>query len=320
MFWTRTGLLLAVLLVVAVGSLWISTVMDAGTWKNLVTALGTGTLISAVVGFGQTLITASASQRALVTPLVEESKKALRDLSAEYRALNTEFFPTHVFPPTPDPDPEFNRQMMADLTASRSYLFRGFAGRYAAARLLLTRTDREMRLVLADPREASAISGRARYLLRHEGAAGDYDKIRARLTEDISAGLVGLFLARGRCASMEIAMFPDPPLDRVEIFDDSVWLTLYSDLAGATSLYPRSLRFAEGSYIYEMQRAEFHRMLNTRSVPKYRITPDTTRQEFLALFEKITGSPLGDEGFAELERKFHTFREEFTAVAGLGSS
>jgi hypothetical protein len=73
MFWTRTGLLLAVLLVVSIGSLWISSAMDAGTWKNLVASLGTGTMISAVVGFGQTLITASASQRALVTPLVEES-------------------------------------------------------------------------------------------------------------------------------------------------------------------------------------------------------------------------------------------------------
>ena len=39
MFWTRTGLLLAVLLVISVGSLWISSAMDAGLFKNLVTAL-----------------------------------------------------------------------------------------------------------------------------------------------------------------------------------------------------------------------------------------------------------------------------------------
>lgn len=318
-FWTRTGLLLAVLLVVSIGSLWLSSTMDAGTWKNLVTALGTGTMISAIVGFGQTLITASASQRALVTPLVEESRRALKELSAEYRAMNTEFFPTHVFEASANPDPELNRQLMADLAASRSYFFSGFSGRYAAARLLDGRSGRELRTVLADPRETSAISRRARHLLRIEGVTGDYDKIRARLLEEFSIGLVGLFLARSRCDSVEITVVADPPPDRTEIFDDSIWLTLYSAVASTATLYPRTLRFSEGSFLYDMQRAEFQRMRETRSVQKYTITPDTTRQEFLALYEKITGSPLSEEGFADLERKFLVFRDEFTAVAGLGS-
>lgn len=319
MFWTRTGLLLAILLVVSIGSLWISSTMDAGTWKNLVTALGTGTMISAVVGFGQTLITASASHRALVTPLIEESKRALRDLSAEYRSLNNEFFPTHVFEASAHPDPEFNRLLMADLRASRQYFFRGFSGRHAAARLLLTRSEWELRTVVADPREHTAIGGRARYLLRNEGATGDYDKIRAQLLDEISIGLVGLFLARSRCTSMEIAVISEPPLDRLEIFDNSVWLTLYSDVGGATTLYPRTLRFSESSYIYSMQRAEFQRMRDTRTAQRFVITPDTTQPEFLGLFAKITGSPLSDEGFAELQHKFHEFREEFTNAAGLGS-
>ena len=66
-----------------------------------------------------------------------------------------------------------------------------------------------------------------------------------------------------------------------------------------------------------MQRAEFHRMRDTRTAQKFTITPDTTRSEFLALFEKITGTPLTEEGFADLERKFHDVREEFTKAAGL---
>ncbi|MCE7010673.1 hypothetical protein LWC34_48905 [Kibdelosporangium philippinense] len=317
MFWTRTGLLLAVLLVISIGSLWISSAMDAGLLRNLVTALGTGTMVSAIVGFGQTLITAAASQKALVTPLIEESKRALRDLSAEYRALNNEFFPTHVFEASAEPDPEFNRLLMQDLRASRHYFFRGFSGRHAAARLLLTRSEWELRTVVADPRQHSAISGRARYLLRNEGATGDYDKIRAQLIEEISIGIVGLFLARSRCTTIDIAVISDPPLDRTEIFDDSVWLTLYSDVGGVTSLYPRTLRFSEGSFIYGMQRAEFQRMRDTRTAQKFVITPDTSRQEFLALFEKITSTPLSEEGFGQLERKFHDFREEFTKAAGL---
>ncbi|MBY8854260.1 hypothetical protein K7G98_40885, partial [Saccharothrix sp. MB29] len=86
-----------------------------------------------------------------------------------------------------------------------------------------------------------------RYLLRHEGADGDYDTIVARLREQIHVGLVGLFLARGRCSNIDLTIVSDPPLDRLELFDDSAWLTLYSNTsAGVVRLYPRTLRFTEG--------------------------------------------------------------------------
>ncbi|MFJ6677033.1 hypothetical protein ACIQMJ_38540 [Actinosynnema sp. NPDC091369] len=320
LFWTRTGLLLLTLVVTSGGSLAISSTMDQGALRTFLTSVGTGTLISAVVGFGQTLITSSAAQRALVTPVVEESRRALRDLTAEYRALDREFFPTHVFEPTARPDPAFNQVMMQDLERTRLYVFRGFAGRYAAGRLLLSQSECELRAVLADPRDDDAISGRARYLLRNEGADGDYDVIAARLREQISIGLVGLFLARGRCSRIDLTIVSDPPLDRLELFDDSVWLTLYSNTsAGVIRLYPRTVRFAEGSFIYGMERAEFLRISNSKAGLHVVITPGTSRADFLALFEKITGNPLTEDGFRSLEEKFHRFRKEFSASAQLGS-
>lgn len=318
-FWTRTNLLLLVLIVISGSSLWISSSMPAGAAKTLLNALGTGTLISAVVGFGQTLITASASQRALVAPVIEESRRALQELSAEYRSLNNEFFPTDVFEATTHPDPKFNRVMMADLNATRQYFFRGFSGRHAAARLLLSRTERELRVVIADPRDASSINGRARYLLRREEAGVDYESIQTRLHEEISIGLVGLYLARSRCAQVDITVAADPPLDRLEMFDESVWLTLYSDIGGASTLYPRTLRFTEGSFMYNMERTEFLRVCNSRTGRHFQITPDTSRRDFLALFEKITGNTLTEEQFLVLEAKFHTFRREFSTIAELGS-
>ncbi|MFE9749794.1 hypothetical protein ACFYOT_33195 [Saccharothrix saharensis] len=320
LFWTRTGLLLLTLVVTSGSSLAISSTMDQGALRTFLTSVGTGTLISAVVGFGQTLITSSAAQRALVTPVVEESRRALRDLTAEYRALDREFFPTHVFEPTARPDPAFNQVMMQDLERTRLYVFRGFAGRYAAGRLLLSQSECELRAVLADPRDDDAISGRARYLLRNEGVDGDYDAIAARLREQISIGLVGLFLARGRCSRIDLTIVSDPPLDRLELFDDSVWLTLYSNTsAGVIRLYPRTVRFAEGSFIYGMERAEFLRISNSKAGLHVVITPGTSRADFLALFEKITGNPLTEDGFRSLEEKFHRFRKEFSASAQLGS-
>src|SRR6185369_2508338 len=125
----------------------------------------------------QTLVTAKATQSAMVTPLIEENRRALQELSAEYRSLNREFFPTHVFEAGNDPDPAFNHLMMQDLRNTRQYFFRGFSGRHAAARLLLSRAEWELRLVVADPRERTAISGRARYLIRHEGGVADFETI-----------------------------------------------------------------------------------------------------------------------------------------------
>jgi hypothetical protein len=317
-FWTRTGLLLLILVVVSGLAMVLSANLDPGVGKNLVTALSTGTLVSAIVGFGQTLITATATQRAMLTPLVEESRQALRDLADEYRSMNREFFPTHVFEPTAEPNPAFNRLMMQDLQNTRQYLFRGFSGRHAAARLLLSRSEWEFRGVVADPANSSGISGRARYLIRHSPANVDIDTIQSRLHEESRMGLVGLYLARSRCSRMEVTIISDPPLDRLEIFDDSVWVTLYSD-AHAPAEYPRTLRFSEGSFIYNMERAEFSRISASRHAHHLVITPDMTRQEFITAFEKITGSQLTEEQFLELNAQFYNFLREFSVTAELGS-
>jgi hypothetical protein len=316
-FWTRTGLLLLILIVVSGGSMIISATLSPGTLKNVVTALATGTMVSAIVGFGQTLITSSASHKAMVTPLIEENRRALRELSAEYRSLNREFFPTNVFEATNEPDPALNHLMMQDLKDTRQYFFRGFSGRYAAARLLLAKTEIELRAVVADPRERTAITGRARYLIRHEGVLADFETIQDRLHEDIHVGLLGLYLARSRCSRIDVTVIADPPLDRLEMFDESVWITLYSD-SGPTMLYPRTLRFTEGSFIYNMERAEFGRLRNTREARHVVITPDTTKGDFLAQFDKVTGIRLTDDRFQELEAKFHAFRHEFSLAAEMG--
>ncbi|MQA10910.1 MAG: hypothetical protein GEU98_20610 [Pseudonocardiaceae bacterium] len=317
-FWTRTGLLLLTLVVVSGSCLIISSALDPGTMRNLIGAIGTGTMVSAIVGFGQTMITAAAEQRALVAPVVEESRRTLEDLSAEYRALNKEFFPTHVFEATGTPDPAFNRLMMQDLHETRQYLFSGFSGRHAAARLLLSRAEWELRVVVADPSDGTTVSGRTKYLLRNEGANADYEEIQQRLHDEIWMGLVGLYLARSRCTRLDITVVADPPLDRVEIFDRSVWITLYSDMDQVGTLYPRTLRFSEGSFIYNMERAEFMRVSTSPAGRHFEITPDTTQQDFIELFDELTGTRLSPEQFRELEGDFHSFREEFSTVAELG--
>jgi hypothetical protein len=318
LFWTRTGLLLLILLVVSGVAMIATSGMSPGTGRNLLTAVATGTLVSAIVGFGQTLITATATQRAMLLPLIDESRQALQDLASEYRSMNREFFPTHIFEPTAEPNPALNKLMMQDLQGTRQYLFRGFSGRHAAARLLLSKAEWEFRAVVADPRNVGSVSGRARYLLRHAAADVDDQTVQARLHEEIRIGLVGLYLARSRCSRIEVTVITDPPLDRLEIFDESVWVTLYSD-ANTTAEFPRTLRFSEGSFIYNMERAEFGRVFASPHANHLVITPATSREDFRKQFGKITGSPLSEEQFLELNAEFYNFLREFSVTAELGS-
>jgi hypothetical protein len=97
-----------------------------------------------------------------------------------------------------------------------------------------------------------------------------------------------------------------------------VWITLYSDTGAVGCLYPRTLRFSEGSFIDNMERAEFVRISGSRQARHLVITPDTTRRDFTAQFEDATGSRLPARQFSELAERFHAFRQEFSALAGLG--
>jgi hypothetical protein len=118
---------------------------------------------------------------------------------------------------------------------------------------------------------------------------------------------------------VDITVVADPQLDRLEMFDDSVWITLFSAASGVSTLYPRTLRFSEGSFIYGMERTEFLHVCNSRTTHHFAITPDTSRTEFLVLFGKITGTPLTEDGFRALEDKFREFQRAFSTTAELRS-
>lgn len=319
LFWTRTGLLLLLMLLTSVGALTVSGHMEQGVLRNLVLAIGTGTMVSALVTTAQTVLTASSSRKVLVDALVGESRQAMRELTDEYRSMNSEFFPTHVYEPTVEPDPAFNKLMMADLRSTKQYLFRGFSARHAAARLLLAGSlERELRVVIADPRDRNSINSRARYLMRQANVEGSYAEVQAKLYDDICTGLVGLYVARGRCTRIDVTVTSNPPADRFELFDDSIWVALFSDANGTCTPYPRTLRFQRSSFIYSMQHSEFVRICNSRTALHERIYPDTDQDEFMAVFEKITGKRLTAKRLEALEEAFHSFRRDFVLRAHLG--
>ena len=316
-FWTRTGLLLLVLLVISSTSLGLSSALPDGVWKSVLFSVGTGLLITAVVSFGQTVLTARSTQLAMLNPVTAAIQQAMREVSAEQRTRHQQYMPSHEFPATNDPDPTFNQLMMADLHAAREYFFRGFSGRHAAARLLLSHAEWELRVVIADPLCQTALSSRARYLLRRSAQEGDSEALEKRLREEIHVGLAGLYLARSRCSRVDLTVVDDPPVNRLEIFDESVWLSLFTEPDGAGLLYPRTLRFAAASLNYGIARAEFMQTCNSRNDKHYAITPETSRAEFFDIFKRITRITLTEDSFHTLVGRFQDFQQDFTIAAKL---
>jgi hypothetical protein len=104
------------------------------------------------------------------------------------------------------------------------------------------------------------------------------------------------------------------------MFDDSVWLTLFSAATGATEPFPKTLRFSERSFLYTMERTHFLHVCNSRLAHHYVITPDTSRQEFLHLFGRVTGTPLTDSGLDRLAGRFRAFQREFSTTADLSAA
>lgn len=316
LLWTRTGLLVTVAALAGVGLLMLSSTLPAESGPSRIAfALGTGLAAAALFASAQTVFAASAANRMLVDSLVEQTRLAMRELTDEYRSLDATYLPSHIFEGSPRPDPTFNYQLTRDLEASQLYLFRGMSGRHTAARLLAARPRNwEVRVILADLHASASLYERARYLVA-AGYGASLDQAYDEIRQQVRYGLVGLYLARLRCRRISLTVSRSPSLDRFEIFDDSVWVALYSDVTGAPAQYPRSLRFGKDSFVYAMQRRDFER--TTDDAPIEVIDPGMAEDGFRALYARLTGEELTTTDLAWLTGEFERFQWEFVAEARL---
>lgn len=304
------ALLLSLVALGATVLLWAATLVPSQTWKEFLNAVATGLLVSAAFGIAQTLITSKVTTDVLRTSIMEEVSRSLAHSSSAY-------YPTSEFSASSVPDPQFNIRLNQDLTKSSTFWFRGMSGRYTAARLALNQNvSLQAHLILPDPKVSGTLEGRIDYANRHQLYPGlDSDEIRERLQKDINLGIVGLFEASHRCAILEIILTPMPVLDRYEIFQDAIWVTLFSDPGRGTS-FPRTLRFSSKSVMYLMQQAD---CLQIRSHPSSRLIQPRTIPEadLISRFNEITGQSITREMYIKLKKEFYSFADDFARSADM---
>lgn len=306
------ALLLIVVAMAALGLLWWASATTDPELRNFLNAVGTGLLTSAAFGVAQAFVTGRVTSELLRTSVVAE-------VSSSLARTNSDFFPTHDFVAHSSPDPVFNALITRDLNESASMWFQGISGRYTAAKLALNKSvNLQAHIILPDPRVDSSLDGRVDYAYRHNLYPDlSIERIREKTLEDLIVGIVGLFAARHRCASLELILTPRLPLDRFEMFRDSIWVTLFTD-PGQGTKFPRTLRFGSASVVYRMNEAEF---LQTKSHPTSRLIQLSRRQDdskLCEVLEDIQGKPCTPAAAAELLAKFEAFAETYRRELNLG--
>lgn len=292
-------LLLLAIALISVSLLWLSSALPTNTFSEFLNAVATGILVSAGFAFAQQTITGHVTFDLLRRGVSDQIRDSLVQ-------LNDTFVPTHDFRATDQPEPNLNRVLMDDLNESQRFWFKGMSARHTADRIMRQSNGRlEVRIIMPDLTIPESLDARANYMRRYKMAGASRDSIK----QGIVVGLVGLYEARDRCAKIEIFLTPTPSLDRIEMFDRSVWISLFSSLSGGGTRYPRTLRFAEKSLLRQTSHEEFFLTMEASNVRRIEITPRTSRNQFSDIYRVATGEELTTEVFNSNLASFNSFRD-----------
>jgi hypothetical protein len=303
------SLLLVGTLGVAIAILWGASYLQSDTWRSVATAISTGLIVSAAFGIAQSLITGRITNEILRTSLVSEVRNSLSSLYAAY-------FPTHEFPPSDTPSFAFNTLMTTDLEESNTLWYRGLHAKFCAARFSWARnTNMQAYLILPDLTNPSALNIRVEYRMAYNEKSFQEQLDTTR--RSVLVGFMGLFLQRHRCGSIEVLLTDSPILDRIELFRQAAWVTLFSDMDRGL-IFPRSLRFSHDSIIYRMQESDCLRVRRSPSTRRFEINRDMSAEQFAVTFKQMTGEELTQSLESELSEEFSSFRERFGKSIGVG--
>lgn len=249
-----------------------------------------------------------------------------RHVFARPSAPLSRYAPTHSYDATSSFDPGFNRDLSADLDDSHTYTFRGISAKYVPARLLHRGPGLDIvRAMMLDPGADEAI--RLRAVDRKQNPKyrdADVATIASTLREEILRSLVGLFDARSLC-TIDIALIASTAVDRVELFDNSVFVSLYHGPRSLCQSFPETMRYTRDAVAYGHHRLDCLRQFDLAR-HRLQFRPEADDAELRSQLAE-TGVDVAATDIAILREEAdafaRTFRAELVAVtsrSGNGAS
>lgn len=285
---------------------------STGFRKELLVAISTGLYASALFAFLQSLLTGLKYEALVAQSIEERIESATRRVLEQAMSLQREFLPAAEYPAAMSPDRRFNRDLTADLRSTQRYFFRGVTGLYTMSRVLATKaTLDEVHILVANPQYPRSMEARVTHIVSYIEPGSKYEEVFAKLSDEIVQTVVAARLAASRCRSLTLYLQNEPQVDRVELFDKSLFLTLYSDSADRDAKFPRSLRFDNTSSLYRIYMAQLSRSRDwaTSSIS---IRPTTTDNELINFIGNF-GVTVDSSGLRDHEAKFAEFSKKFEA-------
>lgn len=249
-----------------------------------------------------------------ITPALEIISRILVDessLTAMLRARQLELSPesrdlaVSQYEPSNRPGSDYNRDLNESLLSSDTYTFQGATGKYAVARIHLGGVRfKRFRLIISDPTDESSIALRAERRPNPEQES-------ERLTEDIRMTLAGVFEIREQCDIIQIYLAPDPQVDRLEIFDDCMFVTWFSDDSADNYQFPLAQKFMDYSRLYRSSKENSERHFRADNEANLiSVSSDLTAADFLELLKQVADVELSEDEFQRYRDMFAAFVEQ----------
>ncbi|WP_319365104.1 hypothetical protein [Streptomyces scabiei] len=253
------ALALGYVVIVAAGL--ILTLQDHSlTSGTIMSALGLNLVASAVFA----LLFASISSRIQERAFMESVADKFDDLSTLLTERMSEreriFLPSGSYLPSEGFDELFNRDLTDSLTGTSFYGFKGPSPRYLPGRLRMSpRHPHLVRVCMLDPSLEKSVSRRAsdRGNRRNLGI-NPVPQLVDELRDELLMSVVALFDCRHFCP-IEISYMEDTAVYRVELFDDSAYVSWYHGPESSGRKFPESYKFPPGSLQYETMKMDLNR-------------------------------------------------------------
>lgn len=312
LYFSWTGIVFLLMALVSVLML-VASAKTHGTISEFWLAIGSAILASTLYSFIQTLLTTRQFNRFLSGTIQDDVRKEITKSTSEaigfFRSSQQRYLPAKSYPAHMSMDPAFNRDLNASLSQSEHYVFRGMSARYAVARLaLLDSPPRDVRLIVADPTKPDAVNFRA----RHEAYSGDeqaFDQAKRQILDGIHMSIVGAYLIRRKFDHIEFHFTPLPHVDRVEICDDDIYITRFSESTEERATFPVTAKFGHDSLLYQMFSSDCGSLLSSPYLTRLEVSGSVPETDFIAKLASI-GIDMSPERWQLMKERFTLFKEQ----------
>ena len=310
LYFSWTGIVFLIMALISVLML-IESARTHGTISQFWLAIGSAILASTLYSFVQTLLTTRQFNRFLSSTIQADIRKEITERADQameiFRSSRDRYLPARTYQAQKSFDPKFNRDLNESLNRSARYTFRGMSARFAVTRLALIESPpRDVRLIVADPTQPDAVDFRARHEV-DSGNAQDFDHAKRDILDGIYLSIAGAYLTRRRFDHLEFHFTPLPHVDRVEICDEAIYITRFSDNSGERVTFPITSKFERESLLYQMFFTDCNSLISSPYPTRLEIPGGLSEPEFLDRLATIK-IKLEPERWQAMKEQFQAFK------------